>query len=81
MNSRDTLGVESIGAAARLQSRRWKDERREAGQAACAAWSNITRRDFIGATLISTGAALLNMPCPAAAQDSGGEGSAWRAMT
>src|SRR5579871_695323 len=28
----------------------------------------ITRRDFLGATLIGTGAALLGMPCPAHAQ-------------
>jgi len=31
----------------------------------------ITRRDFLGATLLGTGAALLNMPCPAAAQELG----------
>ena len=35
---------------------------------------DITRRDFIGATLIGAGAALLRAPCPAAAQTSG---SAW----
>jgi spermidine dehydrogenase len=29
---------------------------------------DITRRDFLGATLIGAGAALLDMPCPAAAQ-------------
>jgi len=33
----------------------------------------ITRRDFLGATLLGSGAALLNMPCPAMAQDLGRE--------
>jgi spermidine dehydrogenase len=33
----------------------------------------ITRRDFMGATLLGTGAALLDMPCPAAAQKLGPE--------
>ena len=28
----------------------------------------ITRRDFVGATLIGSGAALLGMPCPGQAQ-------------
>ena len=35
--------------------------------------AGITRRDFLGATLLGTGAALLNMPCPAAAQELGPE--------
>src|SRR5690348_13627074 len=33
--------------------------------------AGITRRDFMGATLIGTGAALLDLPCPAAAQELG----------
>src|SRR5262249_37685946 len=33
----------------------------------------VTRRDFLGATLLGTGAALLNTPCPAAAQGLGRE--------
>ncbi|MBI4166874.1 MAG: twin-arginine translocation signal domain-containing protein [Acidobacteria bacterium] len=33
--------------------------------------AKITRRDFIGATLIGTGAALLHAACPAAAQELG----------
>src|SRR6267378_241794 len=35
--------------------------------------AEITRRDFLGATLIGAGAALLDMPCPAASQGLGRE--------